>query len=45
MDTHAFLPRDALHLAVMVRLGIDSIVTTDDDFLPMVGIMRPSSQT
>jgi predicted nucleic acid-binding protein len=33
MDDHSCLPRDAMHLAVMSRLGIDSIVTTDDDYL------------
>jgi predicted nucleic acid-binding protein len=38
MDAHACLPRDAMHLAVMARLGIDSIVTTDDDFLPVDGL-------
>ena len=32
------MPRDAMHLAVMSRLGIDSIVTTDDDFLPVNGL-------
>jgi predicted nucleic acid-binding protein len=38
MDDYACLPRDAMHLAVMSRLGIDSIVTTDDDFLPVSGL-------
>ena len=38
MDGYACLPRDAMHLAVMSRLGIDSIVTTDDDFLPVDGL-------
>jgi predicted nucleic acid-binding protein len=38
MDDYACLPRDAMHLAVMSRLGIDSIVTTDDDFLPVNGL-------
>jgi predicted nucleic acid-binding protein len=38
MDDHACLPRDAMHLAVMSRLGIDSIVTTDDDYLPVDGL-------
>lgn len=38
MDAHTLLPRDALHLAVMVRLGIDSMVTTDGDFLPVDGL-------
>jgi len=38
MDTYACLPRDAMHLAVMARLGIDSIVTTDDDFVPVDGL-------
>ena len=35
MDDYACLPRDAMYLAVMSRLGIDSIVTTDDDFMPV----------
>ena len=35
MDRYACLPRDAMHLAVMTRLGIHSIVSTDDDFLPV----------
>jgi predicted nucleic acid-binding protein len=38
MDDYACLPRDAMHLAVMSRLGIDSMVTTDDDFLPVDGL-------
>ena len=38
MDAYACLPRDAMHLAVMSRLGIDSIVTTDDDYLPVDGL-------
>lgn len=38
MDDYALLPRDAMHLAVMSRLGIDSLVTTDDDFLPVDGL-------
>jgi predicted nucleic acid-binding protein len=38
MDNLAFLPRDAMHLAVMSRLGIGSIVTTDDDYLPVDGL-------
>ena len=38
MDDYACLPRDAMHLAVMSRLGIDSIVTTDDDYLPVDGL-------
>jgi predicted nucleic acid-binding protein len=33
MIAHDFLPRDAMHLAVMARLGIDSLVTTDADFV------------
>jgi predicted nucleic acid-binding protein len=35
MARYALLPRDALHLSVMARLGIDSIATTDDDFVPV----------
>ena len=38
MDRYAFLPRDAMHLAVMARLGIDGMVTTDDDFVPVDGL-------
>jgi predicted nucleic acid-binding protein len=38
MARYALLPRDALHLSVMARLGIDSIVTTDDDFAPIEGL-------
>lgn len=38
MDRYACLPRDAMHLAVMARLGIDGIVTTDDDFVPINGL-------
>jgi predicted nucleic acid-binding protein len=38
MDRYACLPRDAMHLAVMTRLGIDSMVTTDDGFLPVDGL-------
>jgi predicted nucleic acid-binding protein len=33
METHSLLPRDALHLSVMVRHGIDTMVTTDADFV------------
>jgi predicted nucleic acid-binding protein len=38
MDDYACLPRDAMHLAVMSRLGIDSLVTTDDDFVSVDGL-------
>jgi predicted nucleic acid-binding protein len=38
MARYALLPRDALHLSVMARLGIDSIVTTDGDFMPVDGL-------
>ena len=38
MEKYACLPRDVMHLAVMVRLGIDNMVTTDDDFLPVDGL-------
>ena len=38
MDGFACLPRDAMHLAVMSRLGIDSIVTADDDYLSVDGL-------
>jgi predicted nucleic acid-binding protein len=32
MDRYALLPRDALHLTAMARYGVDTIVTTDEDF-------------
>ena len=35
MDNYSLLPRDALHLTTMVRYQVDSMVTTDDDFLPV----------
>jgi predicted nucleic acid-binding protein len=35
MGSYSLLPRDALHLATMARYGVDNIVTTDDDFLPV----------
>jgi predicted nucleic acid-binding protein len=35
MDDYSLLPRDALHLVTMARYGVDDIVTTDDDFLPV----------
>ena len=35
MICYSLLPRDALHLTTMARNGVDSIVTTDDDFLPV----------
>jgi predicted nucleic acid-binding protein len=38
MDRYALLPRDALHLSAAARCGIDVIVTTDDDFLPVDGL-------
>jgi predicted nucleic acid-binding protein len=38
MNRYAFLPRDAIHLAVMARLGLDGIVTTDDDFATVDGL-------
>jgi predicted nucleic acid-binding protein len=31
----ALSPRDALHLVTMARHDVDSIVTTDEDFLPV----------
>jgi predicted nucleic acid-binding protein len=39
MGSYSLLPRDALHLTTMARYGIDSMVTTDDDFLS-VGELR-----
>jgi predicted nucleic acid-binding protein len=35
MEKYAFLPRDAMHLAVMYRQGVSSMVSTDDDFVPV----------
>jgi len=35
MGSYYLLPRDALHLTTMARHGMDSMVTTDDDFLPV----------
>lgn len=35
MGSYSLLPRDALHLTTMSRYGVDGIVTTDDDFLPV----------
>ncbi len=35
MERYALLPRDALHLSTMDRYAIDSLVTTDEDFLPV----------
>ncbi len=35
MESYALLPRDALHLTVMQSLQVNSIVTTDADFLPV----------
>jgi predicted nucleic acid-binding protein len=35
MGSYSLLPRDALHLTTMGHCGIDSMVTTDDDFLPV----------
>jgi predicted nucleic acid-binding protein len=33
MEVYSLLPRDALHLSTMARYGVDTIVTTDDDFV------------
>lgn len=35
MGIYSLLPRDALHLATMAHYGVDSLVTTDADFLPV----------
>ncbi|MBC7227987.1 MAG: type II toxin-antitoxin system VapC family toxin [Thermoflexales bacterium] len=35
MERYSLLPRDALHLSIMARYNIDSIVTTDEDFWPV----------
>lgn len=38
MGSYSLLPRDALHLTTMAYYGVDSMVTTDDDFLPVDGL-------
>jgi len=38
MENYSLLPRDALHLIIMDRYGVDSMVTTDADFLPIDGL-------
>lgn len=38
MGSYSLLPRDALHLTTMAHYGVDNIVTTDDDFLPVEGL-------
>ena len=38
MRNYSLLPRDALHLTTMAHYGVDSIVTTDDDFLSVDGL-------
>jgi len=35
MESYPLLPRDALHLATMSHYDVDSIATTDGDFLPV----------
>ncbi len=35
MEIYPLLPRDALHVATMAHYGVNSLVTTDDDFLPV----------
>ena len=38
IEKYFFLPRDAIHLATMLSLGIKNIVTTDTDFIKVDGI-------
>jgi len=38
MERYSLLPRDALHLVAMDYHGVDCIVTTDGDFLPVDGL-------
>ncbi len=38
MGDYYLLPRDALHLSTMAHCGVDSIVTTDADFMPVDGL-------
>jgi predicted nucleic acid-binding protein len=38
MESYSLLPRDALHLTTMAEHGINSVVTTDADFLPINGL-------
>lgn len=38
MGNYSLLPRDALRLTTMAHYGVDSIVTTDDDFLSVDGL-------
>ena len=38
IERYSFLPRDAIHLATMLSLGVKNIVTTDVDFTRVDGI-------
>lgn len=38
MESYSLLPRDALHLTTMAEHAINSVVTTDADFLPINGL-------
>jgi hypothetical protein len=40
INAFALLPRDALHVAVMQRLGVDEIATDDADFDRVTGLQR-----
>jgi hypothetical protein len=40
IDAFALLPRDALHVAVMQRLGVNEIATDDADFDRVTGLQR-----
>jgi predicted nucleic acid-binding protein len=40
INNFALLPRDALHIAVMQRLGVDEIATDDADFDRVTGLQR-----
>jgi predicted nucleic acid-binding protein len=35
MEDYPLLPRDALHLTIMAQHGVDCVVTSDADFLPV----------
>lgn len=38
IEKYSLLPRDAIHLATMLSLGIKNIVTMDEDFARIDGI-------
>ena len=43
IEAYGLLPRDAIHVAVAQRLGIDSIVSDDDAFdrVPGITLYKP----